>query len=180
MVSITNMKKKIVLFALSLLLVIAGFAYLKKLNEGPKIGEMAPEIVLKNTDGKVVKLSDYKGKMVLIDFWASWCAQCRKESPRLVKTYAKFKNAEFSDGAQGFEIVSVSLDKDRQEWLDAIKNDGYSWVNVSDLKYWDSDPAKLYEVSSIPTNYLVDSKGKIIEKNLRGNMLDITLQSLRK
>ena len=129
------------------------------------IGQFAPEISLPSPDGKEIALSSLKGKLVLIDFWASWCGPCRKEMPNVVKIYSKFKN-------KGFEIYGVSLDQDKEKWMEAITKDGINWPQVSDLKYWDNVAAKIYNVQGIPYTVLIDKEGKIIAKNLRGQELE--------
>jgi peroxiredoxin len=136
-------------------------------------GADAPDIVLPDVNGKTVKLSDFKGKVVLVDFWASWCGPCRMENPNVVRMYNAYKD-------KGFEILGVSLDKDRNAWLEAIQKDGLRWTQVSDLKYWQSDAAKLYNVTGIPYTVLVGKDGKIIEKNLRGPALDAKLKEIFK
>jgi peroxiredoxin len=128
------------------------------------IGSSAPDFVQNNEEGKPVSLSSFKGKYVLIDFWASWCGPCRRENPNVVAAYNAFKN-------RNFTILGVSLDQDKQKWLDAIKTDNLNWTQVSDLAYWNNAAAKKYKVSSIPQNYLLDPNGKIIAKNLRGEEL---------
>lgn len=138
----------------------------KDMHSGP-----APDIALPNPDGEIVKLSSLKGKIVLIDFWASWCGPCRRENPNVVKLYQKYKDS-------GFEIYSVSLDKDKTAWTNAIKNDELTWTHVSDLKFWSSEGAKLYGVSSIPHTVLVDKDGNIIARNLRGSQLDDKLKEI--
>lgn len=131
-----------------------------------KVGSEAPDIVLANLDGKDVSLSSLRGKVVLIDFWASWCGPCRRENPNVVKTYKKYKN-------KGFEVYSVSLDSNKQRWMAAIEKDGLIWdAHVSDLKKWSSQPVGLYGVNSIPRTFLIDRDGKIIAKNLRGPALE--------
>lgn len=132
------------------------------------IGGLAPEIALKSPEGEVLKLSDLKGKVVLIDFWASWCGPCRRENPNVVKAYAKYKD-------RGFEIYGVSLDKDARKWKAAIEKDGITWLQVSDLQGWSNVAAKRYKVSSIPATVLLDRDGRIIAKNLRGPALEAKL-----
>ncbi len=129
------------------------------------VGQFAPEISLPSPDGKEIALSSLKGKLVLIDFWASWCGPCRKEMPNVVKIYSKFKN-------KGFEIYGVSLDQDKEKWMEAITKDGINWPQVSDLKYWDNLAARIYNVQGIPYTVLIDKDGKIIAKNLRGQELE--------
>jgi len=134
-------------------------------------GIQAPDIVQKNPEGEEVKLSDFKGKIVLIDFWASWCGPCRRENPNVVKVYNEFKD-------QGFEILGVSLDKSKAKWVSAIEKDKLTWPHVSDLKGWGSTHAKDYGVTGIPQTFLVDKEGKIIAKNLKGAQLDAQLTKL--
>lgn len=139
---------------------------------GLNIGNKAPELEYNSPYGKKIRLSSLKGKLVLIDFWASWCPPCRIENPALVKTYNKFKNKKFING-NGFTIYSVSLDGKKDPWIKAIKVDKLSWqYHVSDLQQWASEPAKTYGINSIPANYLIDADGIIIAKNLRGSQLD--------
>jgi thiol-disulfide isomerase/thioredoxin len=153
---------------------------LKKQASAPKpqdvsVGAMAPEIDLKNPDGKSIKLSSLKGKVVLLDFWASWCGPCRMEMPNVVAAYKKYNS-------KGFTVYSVSLDKDMGAWKNAITNLGMIWENhVSDLKWWQSEAAAVYGVQGIPAAFLVDKDGKIIATdNLRGAALDQKLAELLK
>lgn len=128
------------------------------------IGAQAPELEGKSPEGKVIKLSDFKGKFVLIDFWASWCQPCRRENPNVVKMYNEFKD-------KGLEILGVSLDQDEAKWKEAIKADGLTWPQISDLKAWGSELAAKYEIKGIPATFLLDKEGKIVAKNLRGQAL---------
>ena len=141
-------------------------------NSAIAVGLPAPEIALNDTQGKLRKLSDLKGKTVLIDFWASWCGPCRRENPNVVGAYNKYNK-------DGFEVFSVSLDKAKDAWLQAIEADGLLWPNhVSDLKWWESEAAKTYNVHSIPFTVLVDKEGKILGHNLRGAMLEDKLKAI--
>jgi len=135
------------------------------------IGAQAPEINLKQPDGKPFALSSLKGKVVLIDFWASWCGPCRRENPNVTRVYAKYKN-------RGFEILGVSLDQDATRWKGAIKADNLTWIHVSDLMGWQSSAAQLYDVHSIPQTILLDKEGRILAKGLRGEELEAKLESL--
>ncbi len=130
------------------------------------IGKKAPDFTLNDMNGNPVSLSSKTGsKLLLLDFWAGWCAPCRKENPNLVKIYQRFKE-------QGFEILGVSLDRTRDEWSKAVAADSLTWTQVSDLQYWNNKAAKLYSVTSIPANFLLDRDGIIIAKNLRGEELE--------
>ncbi len=128
------------------------------------IGQPAPEISLPDPDGKVVTLSSFRGKYILVDFWAKWCGPCRRENPNVVKAYHQFKG-------KNFDILGVSLDKTKSDWLQAIAEDGLVWNHVSDLKYFESQAAKDYNINGIPFSILIDPAGTIIAKNLRGNEL---------
>jgi peroxiredoxin len=135
------------------------------------IGQPAPEIALPDTTGKVVSLSSMKGKYVLVDFWAKWCGPCRQENPNVVRAFQKYKD-------KGFTVFGVSLDRTKQDWMRAIKEDGLTWTHVSDLKFWQSEAAKTYNVTGIPFSLLIDPNGVIIAKNLRGAALDSKLEEI--
>lgn len=137
------------------------------------LGQTAPEIKLPDPNGKEIALSSLRGKYVLVDFWASWCAPCRAENPNVVKAYQQYKD-------KNFTIFSVSLDQKKEVWVKAIKDDGLTWNHVSDLKFWDSEPAKAYGVEAIPANFLLDPAGKIIAMNLRGEDLENKLKEVLK
>jgi thiol-disulfide isomerase/thioredoxin len=152
----------------------------KSVKTGTGRGDLAPELEFKSPEGNPIALSSLRGKVVLIDFWASWCPPCRRENPSLVQAYEIYKDQNFTIG-NGFTIYSVSLDKNYQNWVNGIKEDHLAWpYHVSDLKFWDSQGAKIYNVNSIPSNFLIDSMGIIIDKNLRGDELQEKLQSFLK
>jgi len=138
-----------------------------------KIGALAFDFSQSDVNGKIVRLSDFRGKYVLIDFWASWCVPCRKENPFVLKAYQNFKN-------KNFEIIGISLDNNKENWLKAIQDDQLPWVNLSDLKGWRNEVSSLYGVKGIPTNYLIDPNGLIVAKNLRGEELEKVLNSVLK
>jgi peroxiredoxin len=137
------------------------------------IGTPAPDFSVLTPDDKPIGLKDFKGKYVLVDFWASWCKPCRMENPNVIAAYNKFKG-------KGFTVFGVSLDQNKDAWKNAIKDDGLVWQHGSDLKYWDSAPAKLYNVTSIPYNVLLDKEGKILAKNLHGPELEVKLAEVLK
>ena len=138
-----------------------------------KIGSEAPELVLPMANGKDLALSSFRGKVVLIDFWASWCGPCRKELPNVKRCYEKYKS-------KGFEIYGVSLDKERDAWIEAISEEGLTWPQVSDLKFWQSEAVAIYAIESIPFTVLIGKDGKILATDLRGANLDKKLAEVLK
>jgi len=135
------------------------------------VGAEAPDFKQLTPEGKEMSLKDLRGKVVLLDFWASWCGPCRKENPNVVKMYKKYQE-------KGFDILGVSLDKTKDRWLKAIKQDGLTWHHVSDLRGWSNSAARIYNVTSIPQTILLDKDGKIIARNLRGASLERKLEEL--
>jgi peroxiredoxin len=133
----------------------------------------APDFSLPDVNGQPVALSSFKGKYVLVDFWASWCRPCREENPNVVKAHRQFSD-------KNFTILGVSLDQEKEAWVKAIQKDSLAWSHVSDLKFWESSVVPLYGISGIPYNVLLDPKGMIIAKNLRGENLQSTLRQVLK
>jgi peroxiredoxin len=158
---------------------LAEYKYVKTLKETlavmkiTSVGVMAPDFTQNDPNGKPVKLSDFRGKYVLVDFWAAWCRPCRGENPNVVAAYKKYSK-------KNFTVLGVSLDREKDAWLKAIADDKLTWTQVSDLKYWGNEVAKLYGVQSIPANFLLDKKGRIVGKNLRGDELEEALAKLVK
>lgn len=135
------------------------------------VGSMAPDFTQMGIDDKPIKLSDFKGKYVLVDFWASWCGPCRGENPNVVAAYNQYKD-------KGFTILGVSLDNDKTKWKEAVEKDQLTWSHVSDLKGWQNEVAGLYLIRSIPQNVLIDPQGKIVARNLRGEDLSKELSKI--
>ena len=136
---------------------------------GLEIGDIAPDFSLPDTKGTPVTLAQFRGKTTLIDFWAAWCGPCRRENPNVVVVYQKYKD-------KGFQVLGVSLDNDRQKWLEAITKDNLTWAQVSDLKNFDSAIVPIYQVEGIPTNFLLDKNGVILGKSLRSVELALAVE----
>lgn len=137
----------------------------------PKQGQMAAEIALPSAAGDTIRLSSLKGKVVLLDFWASWCGPCRVANKGLVKLYDKF-------GKKGFEIYSVSLDEEKEAWVKAIKKDKISWLQVIDKGGWETPTASIWRVSALPTSYLIDKEGRMVAMDLEGKDLEKALKDM--
>ncbi len=181
------MKKTQLIFVILLALGFASFSLIPedetstKGSKSPRVGEIAPDLEYLAPDRQTTyKLSDLRGKLVLIDFWAAWCGPCRYENPNVVEVYHKYKDKEFTN-AKGFTVYGVSLDNNLESWKKAIQQDNLVWdYHVSDLKGWNSAGAAIYGVRAIPSNFLIDGTGKIIAKNLRGAALEAEIQKYLK
>lgn len=175
------MKKSVsIIFIFFFFLTTALFAQKKANLEGIEVGTMAPEIELPTVDGENFKLSQLKGKVVLVNFWASWCAPCRKKAPELREVFNTYENTNFDNGEKGFEIVSVSLDRNEAGWKNSIKKDSIGdFLNVGDMKGWKSKAAETYNIKSIPSSVLLDGEGEIIAINLSSQDLSKKLKRLK-
>ncbi|MBL0146448.1 MAG: TlpA family protein disulfide reductase [Chitinophagaceae bacterium] len=158
------------IFRKSVLIAIVLFAFIEG-NAQVTLEQMAPEISLPNANGNIVSLSSFKGKIVLVDFWAIWCNPCRAANPKIVKLYNKYK-------ANGLEIFGVALDKTKSKWLAAVKKDKITYTQVIDTEGWESDAAIAYGVEAIPTSFLLDKTGKIVAIDLEGDELENKIKEL--
>lgn len=140
-------------------------------NAQPRQGQLADEVALPSVNGDTIRLSSLKGKVVLLDFWASWCGPCRVSNKNMVKLYAKYK-------ASGFEILGVSLDDEKSKWKNAIKQDKVTWLQVNDAGGWDAKIAQAWEINAIPTSYLIDKEGRLLAMDLEGKDLEKALKYL--
>lgn len=158
---------------------LAGSEYVNQIEsmisrmEKVQVGSVAPDFTLPDVDGNPVSLSSFRGKYVLVDFWAAWCPDCRKENPNIVAAWEKYKD-------KNFAVLGVSLDRKRDQWLAAIEKDNLTWTQISDLKYWDSEAAVLYCIRWIPMSFLIDPEGKIVAIGLEGEELHNKLEELLK
>ena len=146
-------------------------AQMQQQQDNSWVNKQAPDFSMPDANGKIVSLSSFKGKYLLVDFWASWCSPCRMENPNVVKAYNEFKD-------KNFTILGVSLDKEKDPWQQAILADKLAWTQVSDLKYWNSKAVEVFKFEGIPFNILIDPQGKIIAQELRGNDLENKLKEI--
>ena len=171
------MIKSLSFFTLSLFI---GIQFSCSQNTGLEVGDQAPNLAYPNPNGKIISLESLRGKMVLIDFWASWCPPCRRDNPKVVEAFEIFKDKKFRTG-NGFTIYSVSCDQNREAWIEAIQKDHLVWKNhVSDLKGWEAEATYTYRISAIPSNILIDDNGIILAKNIPAEQLQVVLASYLK
>jgi peroxiredoxin len=162
---------KNLILATILIIIYGSFSAINAQSPGLEKGNKAPEISLPDLKGKEIPLSSLKGRMVLIDFWATWCSPCVEEQTDLARLYSKFKNSRFSSG-KGFEIYGVSLDAKKPNWENFVRTKKINWIQVSDLKFWKSPVAKTYNIQELPFNILIDGNGMILAKNMHGTDLE--------
>lgn len=152
-------------------LIIFSFLFSTVVNAQPKQGQLATEIALPSVNGDTIRLSSLKGKVVFLDFWASWCAPCRVSNKNLVKLYSKYKN-------KGFEILGISLDDEKKKWKNAIKQDKITWLQVNDGGGWEAKTAQAWNISAIPTSFLIDKEGRLLAMDLEGKELEKAVKYL--
>ena len=173
--------KRVVVFLTFFVLSAGAFAQKKAHLEGVETGMAAPEFTMPTFDGDTFNLSDLRGKVVLINFWASWCAPCRKKAPALLELHEKYRDEEFDDGATGFEIVCVSLDRNQTAWKNSIQKDQTGGlINVGDMKGWNCDAAINYNIKRIPTLILINGEGNIVALDPGTADLNKKLKRMRK
>jgi len=174
-----KINRKFIFIALGILSIsiFSFFTFAPKVDVGLEIGQTAPEIKAKSMDGKLLELKSYRGQVVLIDFWASWCGPCRYENPSVVAAYNKFKDKQFTKGSK-FTVFSVSVDQNESAWRKAVADDKLVWK--SNVIEGNSGASATYNIQFIPTNFLIDQNGVIIAKNLRGEQLEVELQKIIK
>lgn len=166
------------LFSFAFCLFLLPLFFISNSSQAQKVGTIASDITLTSPSGKQISLSSLRGKVVLVDFWASWCGPCRSENPNIVKCYKKYKSKKCAKG-DGFEVFSISLDVKKERWLNAISADNLSWASHGcDFGGWNGGVVKKYGVHQIPTSFIIDKNGKILAVNLRGEDLSQFLAGL--
>jgi peroxiredoxin len=168
---------KTLILSTLLIILVGSVSTISAQSTGLEIGNIAPEIKLPNLRGDTVALSTLKGKLVLVDFWATWCAPCVEEQTELARLYAKYKNLSFTNG-KGFDIYGVSLDAKKPAWENFVTKKSIAWIQVSDLKFWRSPVAKTYDIQALPFNLLVNGNRVILAKNLHGAELEKIIKQL--